>query len=135
MVFQSFTKMTFTAVTKGIKVSVGVKYEGFITKHQKYAFSYQILIENNSSYTVQLLRRHWFISDSNGQKREVEGVGVIGEQPIIEPNQKHQYSSWCPLDTDMGEMYGAYLMERSFDGQLFKAKVPLFKFIVPERLN
>ena len=127
--------MTFTAVTEGIKVSVNVKYEGFIATRQKYAFSYQILIENNSSFTVQLLRRHWFITDSNGQKKEVEGAGVIGEQPILEPNQKHQYSSWCPLDTDMGEMYGTYLMERSWDGEQFKVEVPLFKFIVPTRLN
>lgn len=126
-----------TAITQGIKISVEVFYEPHYSKprsHQ-YVFSYRITIENHSSHTVQLLRRHWFIFDSNGTKREVEGEGVIGKQPVIHPNQKYQYSSWCPLRTTLGKMYGSYLMKRTEDNHEFPVQIPVFHLIVSSKLN
>ena len=126
-----------TAITQGIKISVEVFYEPHYSKphgHQ-YVFSYRITIENCSPHTVQLLRRHWFIFDSNGTKREVEGEGVIGKQPTIHPNQKHQYASWSPLRTTVGKMYGTYLMKRLIDKEQFYVRIPEFNLIVPAKLN
>lgn len=124
-----------TATTAGIKVSVQVKYEGYVSIRRKYAFSYKVSIHNTSSSTVKLLRRHWFIKDSTGDYREVEGEGVIGEQPILAPNQTHEYTSWCPLDSDIGIMYGTFLMQNIFTEKLFKVEVPLFKMVTTARSN
>ena len=124
-----------TATTAGIKVSVQVKYEGYISTRQKHAFSYIVSIQNVSSSTVQLLRRHWFIKDSSGDNREVEGEGVIGKQPILEPNETHQYTSWCPLDSEIGIMYGTFLMQNTLTEELFDVEVPLFKMITTARSN
>lgn len=124
-----------TAITKGIKISVISKFEGFARGNEKYVFSYKIHIENNSNDTVQLLRRHWFIYDSNGAQREVEGKGVIGEQPILTPNEFHQYSSWSPLATEIGMMHGTFLMQRESDSSTFKVIVPEFQLIVPYKMN
>ena len=124
-----------TATTAGIKVSVQVKYEGYISTRQKHAFSYIVSIQNVSSSTVQLLRRHWFIKDSSGDNREVEGEGVIGKQPILEPNETHQYTSWCPLDSEIGIMYGTFLMQNTLTEELFDVEVPLFKMTTTARSN
>lgn len=124
-----------TAVTEGITVSVITNYEGFAQQNLRHVFAYRVHIENNSKDTVQLLRRHWFIYDSNGEIREVEGEGVIGEQPTLSPAQYHQYSSWCPLATEIGLMTGTFLMQRKSDGSTFKVQVPEFKMITPYRLN
>ncbi len=124
-----------TAITKGIKISVISKFEGFARGNEKYVFSYKIHIENNSNEIVQLLRRHWFIYDSNGAKREVEGEGVIGEQPILKPNEFHQYASWLPLMTEIGMMHGTFLMQRESDLSTFKVVVPEFQLIVPFKMN
>jgi ApaG protein len=124
-----------TAITEGIKVSVKVKYEGYISAHEKHAFSYHISIHNTSDFTVQLLRRHWFIKDSSCENREVEGEGVVGEKPILEPNQTYSYSSWCPLDSEIGTMAGNFLMQRTLDKELFKVEVPLFKMLATARAN
>lgn len=127
--------MTVSATTFDIKVSVKTQYEGYIAAHQKYAFAYTILIENNSQTTVQLLRRHWYIKEANGVNREVEGEGVIGLQPVLAPGDTHEYSSWCPIDAEMGEMSGSFLMERIADNHLMKVRVPLFKLEVPHIMN
>jgi len=100
----------------------------------------RITIKNISDYTVQLKKRHWYIFDSNGMKSEVEGEGVVGEQPILAPGQSYQYVSGCNLMTDMGNMHGTYLMERvpraiGIDGKLFNVKIPEFLMIVPYKLN
>jgi len=124
-----------TAITKGIKVSATPKFEGFSKQLRKFVFSYTIFIENTSAETVQLLRRHWYIFDSTGNKREIEGEGVIGQQPILQPNQQHQYASWSPIDTEMGEMYGTFLMKRLSDDFLFEVEVPKFQLVTPYRNN
>ena len=127
----------FSEVTEGVKVSVLTEYQpGYSNPRQAhFVFTYKIIIENHSDYTVQLLRRRWLISDSNGIVREVEGEGVIGQQPVLEPGEIHEYVSGCNLQTNLGKMAGTYLMERIFDGRRFQVTIPEFTMIVPYLLN
>ena len=126
-----------TDITNGIKVSVETFYQPAYSRplEFKFIFSYQITIENLSTETVQLLRRHWYIVDSNGTTREVEGEGVIGQQPILNPGETHQYSSWSHLATGLGKMYGSYLMLRTSDQRKFDAHIPEFQLIAPFKNN
>lgn len=126
-----------TLTTHGIKISVQPFYlpnESFPAQ-QKYVHAYHIVIENMGDETVQLLRRHWYIVESNGMQREVQGDGVIGQQPVIAPRERHEYTSWCPLMTDIGKMFGYYVMARIIDQQEFKVLVPEFRLIPPFKLN
>ncbi len=126
-----------TATTLGVKISVETTYQeehsNPTTAH--FMFAYRITIENLTDYTIQLKRRQWFIFDSNGSQREVEGEGVVGEQPIIEPGESHAYVSACNLSTDMGSMSGNYLMQRIADDTEFIVDIPEFELVVPYRLN
>lgn len=126
-----------TQITHGIKISVSPKYEPQHSKplDHKYLFSYHIVIENLSEYTVQLLKRHWKILDSNGKVKEVQGDGVIGKQPILHPGQLHEYSSWCPLLTAIGRMGGTYLMKRLDDNFTFDVQIPPFELVASFKLN
>ena len=81
------------------------------------------------------MRRHWEIFDSIGQIREVEGEGVVGEQPIIPPHEFHQYTSYCNLRTDIGRMRGNYTMLRHADHKLFQVNVPEFIMMAPFKMN
>jgi ApaG protein len=124
-------------VTKGIKVSVETYYQdgqSDPTKSQ-YFFAYRVTIENYSGETVQLLRRHWHIFDSNGSKTEVEGEGVIGKQPILDPGEIHQYVSGCNLSTEFGKMWGTYLMKYTKTGAEFYVRIPEFTMNAPFKLN
>ena len=93
--------------------------ERLIDNQQLYFFGYDVTIKNNSSQSVQLLRRHWVLTDSDGHQSEVEGPGVIGQQPIIEPNSEFKYSSGSTFKTPVGTMHGQYTMvsngERRFN--------------------
>jgi ApaG protein len=124
-------------VTAGIKVSVETFYQPSHSNPSqlRYVFAYQILIENDSEYTVQLLRRHWYISDANGVQREVEGEGVVGETPTIAPGSKYQYTSGCDLSTDIGRMKGSYLMQKTINGEYFDVNIPDFLMVAPFKLN
>ncbi|MCJ8211766.1 Co2+/Mg2+ efflux protein ApaG [Mucilaginibacter sp. RS28] len=126
-----------TTITDGVRVSVETQYQPEYSNPagDHYMFAYKINIENLSNYTVQLLRRRWDIFDSNGTHREVEGEGVVGEQPVIEPGQSHEYVSGCNLKTDMGIMKGAYQMVRTMDNSVFNVEIPEFYMIAPYRLN
>lgn len=126
-----------TETTNGVKISVEVQYQpGYSSPVQyHYVFTYKIKIENNSEYTVQLLKRKWDIFDSNGSIKEVEGDGVVGQQPILEPGDLHEYVSGCNLKTDIGKMKGTYLFERQMDGQIFEVIIPQFVMFTPWRLN
>lgn len=126
-----------TKVTQGIAVSVDTRYEeGQSQPSGKYfLFSYRISIENHSSDTVQLRRRLWRITDSTGEYREVEGPGVVGEQPIIAPGEKYTYQSSCHFSTEIGRMSGDYQMERLSDRETFYVEIPEFLMEVPSRLN
>ena len=126
-----------TAITEGVKVTVATEYQAEYSSplQDHFVFTYKIVIENCSEYTVQLLRRHWHIHDSNGMIREVEGEGVIGLQPVLEPGEVHEYVSGCNLKTSMGKMYGTYLMERIVDGKRFRVRIPEFTMTAAFRLN
>ncbi|SDX96046.1 Co2+/Mg2+ efflux protein ApaG [Hymenobacter psychrophilus] len=126
-----------TTTTQGVTVSVITNYLPDYSSpgQEHYVFAYKIDIRNNSEYTVKLLRRHWFISDANGVVREVEGEGVVGQQPVLEPGESHQYVSGCNLKSGVGKMRGTYQMERLMDGNEFDVEIPEFTLIVPYRLN
>lgn len=126
-----------TLITKGIKVSVTTQFQ---LQHsnpaqKRFIHSYEVTIENNSEYIVQLMRRHWIIKDGYANVREVEGEGVIGEQPVLRPGQKHTYSSWSPIPTDIGSMGGTFLMLRQSDMNSFKVRVPEFSLVADYKLN
>lgn len=124
-------------VTNGIRVSVKTRFEPnhSMPSKDQYVFSYAVLIENDSDKTVQLLRRHWYIYDSLLNKREVEGEGVVGQQPILEPGQSHQYTSWCPFKSEIGMMTGHFLMRDLDTEDTFEVKVPNFTMIAGGRRN
>ncbi|MEM6844657.1 MAG: Co2+/Mg2+ efflux protein ApaG [Bacteroidota bacterium] len=126
-----------TEITKGVKVSVETEYQPDYSdpSQNHYVFTYHITIENNSHFTVKLLRRHWEIVDAGYPYREVDGEGVIGKQPTLEPHQQHQYVSGCNLKSGMGKMKGTFLMERITDGKQFHAIIPKFTLIAPYRIN
>jgi ApaG protein len=123
--------------TDGVQISVRTTYQPGYSRPSKshYVFTYEITIENKSEFSIQLLRRHWFIYDSDGQIRQVEGEGVVGLQPIIAPGQIHQYVSGSNLKTDIGKMRGTYLMERIVDGSQFLVTIPDFVLIPQYKLN
>ena len=126
-----------TEITHGIKISVQSVYESGHSRPKQgyYVFSYRISIENKSDATVQLKRRHWYIFDSIAGWNEVEGEGVVGQQPVIEPGQSHEYVSGCNLKTDMGSMKGEYQMSRLVDNTLFNVQIPEFYLVAPYRMN
>jgi ApaG protein len=126
-----------TQITEGISVSVATEYQpGYSSpENLNFAFTYKIIIENRSEYTIQLLRRHWHIHDAAHTKREVEGEGVVGQMPVLEPGESHKYVSGCQLKSGIGKMYGTYLMERIVDGKKFRVAIPEFIMIAPFLLN
>ena len=95
-----------------------------------YVWAYQITINNLGEEIVQLKKRHWKIMDSNGKKQEVDGQGVVGEQPILKPGEKFEYTSGAPLSTPSGFMEGHYEMETK-NGLKFDANIPLFSLDSP----
>ena len=126
-----------TEVTSGVKVSVETFYvsEQSVPRTKKFVFAYRISIENRSEHTIQLLRRHWFIFDSCGSINEVEGEGVVGEQPVISPGDTFRYTSGCHLQSEAGSMKGFYTMHRTDGGRKFKVVIHEFQMIVPYKLN
>jgi ApaG protein len=103
--------------------------------NSEYLFAYRISIENNSKFPIKLLRRKWIITESNGLKRIVEGEGVVGEQPIIEPGKSFQYVSAANLKNDIGKMSGHYEMQNLHSKKTLKIQIPEFKLIAPFKLN
>jgi ApaG protein len=117
----------YSATTEDITVHV---HSLFLERYSspinhKFVFGYFIRIENNGSEAVQLLRRHWYIAKEWGEIEEVEGEGVIGRQPLIEPNAAHEYNSFCSLETYTGSMEGSYLFQRGA-GEEFHVLIPRF---------
>ena len=124
-------------ISEGIEITVETFYQADYSNPLKgeYMFAYRITIENHNKFTVKLLRRHWFIFDSNAENREVEGDGVVGVQPILLPGENYQYVSGCNLKTEMGKMHGSYQMENENNKQLFSVNIPSFDLIAPSKLN
>lgn len=124
-------------ISEGVTISVETFYQPDYSNPQssEFMFAYRITIENNNSFPVKLLRRHWFIFDSDATHREVEGEGVIGNQPEINSGEKYQYISGCNLRTELGKMHGTYTMENVNNKKLFNVNIPAFEMTVPFKLN
>ena len=98
----------------------------------RYFWAYSINIGNDRDSAVQLLSRHWIITDGKGRREQVDGTGVVGEQPVIEPGNSYSYTSACPLDTPSGIMAGSYQMATS-DGQIITVSIPAFSLDLPDQ--
>ncbi|WP_333605089.1 Co2+/Mg2+ efflux protein ApaG [Novosphingobium sp.] len=121
-----------TAITDGLTVRVAVNFlpEQSRIEAGKWFWVYHIRIENGTDRTLQLMTRHWRITDGNGEVSTVEGEGVVGEQPMLQPGASHDYVSGCPLSTPHGSMEGHYTFRRG-DGSLFRALIPFFPLAAP----
>ena len=122
----------YQEITRGIRGSVNATYlEGQSDPSQgHYVWAYQVTIANEGPETVQLLTRHWKITDGRGQLHEVQGPGVVGEQPVLKPGESFEYTSGTPLSTPSGIMAGSYQMQ-SASGEMFDAVVPAFSLDSP----
>ncbi len=100
----------------------------------RHVFSYTIRITNNGSVAAQLISRHWIITDANNRVQEVKGLGVIGEQPLLQPGESFEYSSGSMIATAVGTMRGSYQM-RAADGTQFDAEIPEFTLSMPRVLH
>jgi len=127
----------FEATTRGIKISVTTRFEKLVLLKEKkqHVFSYEVTILNQGNETVQLMSRKWFIKDAHGSIKIVEGPGVIGQQPVLKSGEQHTYSSWCPLSTEIGKMYGHFNMKVLDTDEIFEAQVPHFQFYTNFVLN
>lgn len=125
-----------SALTNGILVTVRSEYipERSSVSAQQFAFAYTVRIANQGSEPAQLRSRHWLISDANGTVQEVRGDGVVGEQPLLQPGQEFEYTSWCVIATASGTMRGSYQMVRP-GGETFAAQIAPFRLGLPQTLN
>ncbi|WP_067734890.1 Co2+/Mg2+ efflux protein ApaG [Novosphingobium naphthalenivorans] len=121
-----------TALTDGVTVRVAVNFlpEQSRIEAGKWFWVYHIRIENDTPHTMQLISRHWRITDGHGEVSVVDGEGVVGEQPVLRPGASHDYVSGCPLSTPQGSMEGYYTFRRT-DGVEFKALIPFFPLAAP----
>jgi ApaG protein len=120
------------AVTRGIRVQVAARYspDHSHPSSSRWFFLYTVTISNESEVTVQLLSRHWVITDATGQVEEVRGPGVVGQQPVLEPGQSFEYTSGCPLTSPYGSMRGTYQMVTA-SGERFDAAIDDFSLRGP----
>ena len=120
------------AETKGMIVRVSVAYlaDQSSPEAKRWFWSYHIRIENHGDEPVQLLTRHWKITDGRAMVNHVDGDGVVGEQPLLNPGESHDYVSGCPLGTPSGMMEGQYRFIRA-DGSTFLAEIPRFQLLAP----
>lgn len=129
----------YSETTRGISVTVKPFYleDQSSPAEGHYVWAYHVRIENRGEETVQLRRRHWKITDSNGCLQEVRGPGVVGEQPVLGPGESFEYTSGTPLPTPSGIMVGSYEMETR-NGECFSVRIPAFSLDSPHqpvRLN
>jgi ApaG protein len=122
----------YKSVTHEIQVTVLPEYlvEQSDPEESRYVWSYTIEVANLGATTVQLVSRHWIITDGEGRQEEVKGPGVVGEQPILRPGDAFRYTSGCPLTTPSGIMAGTYRMVDE-NGHAFDAEIPAFSLDSP----
>jgi ApaG protein len=123
-----------TAVTQSIRVTVNARFLPEQSANGRWAFAYTVRIENLGQVPAQLKSRHWIITDGNGKREEVKGDGVVGNQPILRPGQKFEYTSGAVLQTPHGSMQGSYRMVTE-DGRQFDAQIAPFTLSRPGALN
>jgi ApaG protein len=123
---------TSEATTRGVRVRVLSEYapDRSTPANNQWFFVYTVTISNEGSETVQLLTRHWVITDGTGHVEEVRGPGVVGKQPILRPGESFEYTSGCPLGTPFGVMEGTYQMVAG-NGERFDAKIAPFTLSEP----
>lgn len=126
----------YEARTRDILVRVTPTYipEASNPAENQYSWSYTVEIENHGTETVQLVARHWIITDAMNRIEEVRGEGVIGEQPVLKAREAYRYSSGCPLKTSTGAMRGTYQMITEA-GDVFDAQIPEFSLHMPEAVK
>jgi len=129
----------YSETTRSITVTVRPTYleDQSVPAENHFVWSYQVRIENKGGETVQLRSRHWKITDAIGRHQEVQGAGVVGEQPVLQPGQSYEYTSGTPLTTPSGIMVGTYQMETP-EGERFDIAIPAFSLDSPHqkvRLN
>ena len=124
-------------ISEGIKISVETTFQPEFSNvlNNEFMFAYHIYIENNNSFPVQLLSRKWYIFDSNGLMREVQGDGVVGALPSLQPGEYYEYMSACNLRSEIGRMSGYYTFLNLHTRQKFEAQIPAFDLVMPARLN
>ncbi len=117
----------YRAITRNIEITVRPQFleNQSLPEQQKFVWAYTITVANLGNEIVQLLTRHWVITDANGMSQDVRGPGVVGETPTLKPSDSFQYSSGCPLSTPSGMMSGSYGMVTS-TGQHFDVEIPAF---------
>jgi ApaG protein len=122
--------------TRGVRVQVRSTYvpERSAPAEGHYFFAYRVRISNEGEERVQLVSRAWIITDADGHVERVNGPGVVGEQPVLDPGQAFEYTSFCPLHTSIGSMEGAYQMV-SAGGARFDAVIAPFSLAVPTAIN
>lgn len=127
---------TSEAVTRGVRVRVECRYapERSTPPQKQWFFVYTVTIANEGDVTVQLLTRHWIITDGDNRVEEVRGPGVVGAQPILRPGESHTYSSGCPLTTPFGKMEGTYQMVTD-GGERFDARIAPFALSEPYTIH
>jgi len=127
--------MKSEATTRGVRVHVRSRYvPDHSTPPERWIFTYTVEITNTGEETVQLLSRHWVITDAHGHVEEVRGPGVVGAQPVLAPGETFEYTSFCPLPTAFGTMHGTYQMVTE-DGETFEAEVGAFHLSTPYAVN
>ncbi|MEE1884463.1 Co2+/Mg2+ efflux protein ApaG [Pedobacter flavus] len=126
-----------SAISEGIKISIETMFQEQYSnaENDHFMFAYKINIENLTDFPVQLMSRKWFIFDSIGETRIVEGEGVVGLKPILTPNESYTYVSGCQLKSEIGSMRGKYSMLNLHTERLFDVEIPEFELIVPFKLN
>jgi len=124
------------SITRNIRIHVRSEYipERSAPPRHQWFFAYRIRIANEGAETIQLLARHWVITNASGHVEEVNGEGVVGEQPVIEPGEAFEYTSGCPLTTPFGSMHGEYQMVNR-NGEQFDVAIPAFVLRVPGSMN
>lgn len=124
------------ATTNGVKVQVSSRFleERSNPQTNKFIFAYTVTITNTEAIPVQLVSRKWIIKDADGDVETVEGPGVVGEKPVLQPGQSFEYTSFCPLETPFGTMEGHYIMVAA-DGSRFQARIAPFGLATPGALN
>ena len=122
--------------TRGVRIIVQPRFvaDQSDPANNQYLFAYHITIRNQGQQAVQLLSRHWIITDGEGKTEEVRGPGVVGYQPQLKPGEEFQYTSGCPLETPVGTMHGSFQMVGA-DGEGFDAQIAPFRLAVPSALN
>jgi ApaG protein len=126
--------MAYRANTRGVLVTVVPTYLEAKSSPgtSQYFWAYRVTIDNHSPETIQLLSRHWMITNARGEFTEVKGPGVVGEQPVLKPGESYEYTSGVPLDTPSGMMGGAYQMETD-SGDRFDIEIPTFSLDLPNQ--